>query len=165
MTVSESFPAHSPTSSFDLEPTLRDRSAYASLRLLIVGDPVGLASVLPVIDRHFPGPVHLYDRETIPLLPSFTRGTVVLTGVNGYGAADQNRLFDWLTEYGAAHPFIVATSGTALWPLVERGTFRADLFYRLNVVSIPAQVAACMEALALSAAAGAALVPGRRYPE
>lgn len=126
--------------------------ARARLRLLITGDRAALAGVLPIIDRHCPGPIHLYDATTIPLVPSFSRGTVLLAEVERLAAAEQDRLFDWLTEHGASHPFIVATSRAPLWPLLERGSFRADLFYRLNLVSIPAQPGACLEAISLAAA-------------
>jgi len=136
LTVSEAFPLRVAASAREVESPYRAGGWYASLRLLVTGDPAALARVLPIIDRHCPGPVHLYDAATIPLVPSFSRGTVVLGEVDRLGPADQDRLFDWLTEHSAGHPWIVATSTASLWPLVEGGIFRADLFYRLNLISI-----------------------------
>jgi len=108
-----------------------------------------------VVDRHFPSPVHLYNAHSIGLLPCFARGTLLLSGVDRFGASEQDQLYDWFTEHSGAHRFIVTTSAVPLWPLVERGVFRADLFYRLNLLSIPAQVDACLDAADLAAAAGA----------
>jgi hypothetical protein len=154
LTVSESFPRAAARTS-DVVHASGRIGACASLRLLITGDAAALAGMLPIIDRHCPGPVHLYDAATIPLVPSFSRGTVLLTEVDRLAAAAQDRLFDWLTEHGAGHPFIVAMSRAPLWPLVDREMFRADLFYRLNLVSIPAQPAACMDAISLGITAPA----------
>jgi hypothetical protein len=153
LTVSESFPARATPASCDGEPSPRAVAACAFVRLLITGDANGLAGVLPVIDRSFPPPIHLFDPTTIRLLPSFARGTVLLTGIDRLAAAEQNHLFDWLTEHGARHRWIVSTSAAPLWPLVERGLFRADLFYRLNLLSVAAQLDACLDAIALAAAA------------
>jgi hypothetical protein len=161
LTLSESFLPRSATSSLDGQPALRDGGAHASLRLLITGDAAAMAEVLPIIDRCCPGPIHLYDAASIALVPPFSRGTLLLTDIDRLAAAGQAGLFDWLTENGASHPRIVSTSSTPLWPLVERGLFRVDLFYRLNLVSIAAQPAACMEAIAHVAAAGPGAVAGR----
>ena len=154
LTVSESFPLRAaPSPSVDIEPLYRAGGRYVSLRLLITGDAAALVGVLPIIDRHCPGPIHLYDAATIPLVPSYSRGTVLLSEVDRLSAAEQDRLFHWLTDHGAGHPWIVATSTVPLWPLVEGGTFRADLFYRLNLVSVAAQHGACLDAIALAVAA------------
>jgi hypothetical protein len=161
LTVSEAFPLRAAAGACNVEHPYRGGN-YASLRLLVTGDAAALASVLPILDRHCMRPIHLYDAAMIPLVPSFSRGTVLLSEVDRLGAADQDRLFDWLTEHGAGHPSIVATSKAPLWPLVERGVFRADLFYRLNLVSAAAQPAACIDAIALAAAAGDAIEAVRR---
>jgi len=153
LTVSESFPLRTSPSARVVEPLYRADGRYASLRLLITGDVAALGTVLPIIDRYCPGPIHLYDAATIPLVPPFSRGTVLLNEVDRLAPAEQDCLFDWVTDHGAGHPFIVATSTVPLWPLVERGMFRADLFYRLNLISIAAQPGACLDAIALAAAA------------
>src|SRR3954451_24752881 len=147
------------------EASSRLAGASASIRLLMTGDAACLAAVLPVVDRHFPSPVHLYDVHSIGLLPCFARGTLLLWGIDRCNASEQDQLYDWFTEHGAAHRFIVTTSAVPLWPLVERGVFRADLFHRLNLLSIPAQVA-CLDAVDLAAAAGAMVGedPGRGSP-
>jgi len=153
LTVSESFPLRTASSALVVEQSPRTSGRYASLRLLITGDVAALGSVLPIIDRHCPGPIHLYDAATIALVPPFSLGTVLLNEVDRLAAAEQDCLFGWLTDHGAGHPVIVATSKVPLWPLVERGMFRADLFYRLNLISIAAQPGACLDAIALAAAA------------
>jgi Sigma-54 interaction domain len=135
-TVSESFPPRSATGSIDGQPLRWDRTSRASLRWLITGDDAAIAGILPIIDRCLPGPIHLYDAATIALVPPFSRGTLLLTDVDRLAAVAQDHLFDWLTENGTSHPRIVSTCRTPLWPLVERGIFRADLYYRLNFVSI-----------------------------
>jgi hypothetical protein len=161
LTVSESFPLRAAAGTRKVEHPYRAGSDV-SLRLLVTGDAAALAAVLPIIDSHCLRPIHYYDASSIPLVPPFSRGTVLLSEVDRLGPADQDRLFDWLTEHAAGQPWIVATSKAPLWPLVERGIFRADLFYRLNLVSIAAQPAACIDAIALAEAAGGAVVAVRR---
>jgi hypothetical protein len=139
---------------FDAAASSRFGGSSPSIRLLITGDPGPLAAVLPVVDRHFPSPVHLYDATSIGLLPCFARGTLLLSGIDRFTASDQDRLYDWFNEHGAAHRFIVTMSAVPLWPLVQRGAFRVDLFYRLNLMSIAAQVDSCL-ARDVAAAAGA----------
>jgi hypothetical protein len=136
LTVSEALPLRAAAGAPKVDYPYRAGGWYASLRLLVTGDRAALARVPPIIDRHCPGPIHLYDAATIPLVPSFSRGTVLLSEVDRLSPTDQDRLFDWLTEHSAGHPWIVATSTAPLWPLVECGTFRTDLFYRLNLISI-----------------------------
>jgi hypothetical protein len=154
LTVSESFPAHATPGSCDVEPSPRAVPVGASVRLLITGDENELAGVLPAIDRAFQAPIHLFDATTIRLLPSFARGTVLIAGVHRLAGAEQNHLFDWLTEHGARHPWIVSTSAASLWPRVENGLFRADLFYKLNLMSVAARLDECLEAIALAVSGG-----------
>jgi hypothetical protein len=134
LTVSESFPLRAAAERRAVERPYRAETSSPSLRLLVTGDAAALAAVLPIIDRHCLRPIHFYDASMIPLVPPFSRGTVLLSGVDRLGPADQDRLFDWLTEHGTGHPRIVSTSTAPLWSLVEREMFRADLFYRLNQV-------------------------------
>lgn len=60
-------------------------------------------------------------------------GTVVLHDVEHLGAADQQRLLQWLEE-APQRPQVISTSSRALYPLVCAGRFSESLYYRLNSV-------------------------------
>jgi hypothetical protein len=59
-------------------------------------------------------------------------GTVILHDVERLRPADQRRLLRWLEK--AQRPHIITTSSRALYPLVRKGEFSEDLYYRLNSV-------------------------------
>jgi transcriptional regulator of acetoin/glycerol metabolism len=66
------------------------------------------------------------------VLPAAT-GTLVLRDVGALALVEQDALLRWMDELPRRVQVISATS-TPLFPLVERGIFRAQLYYRLNIV-------------------------------
>lgn len=50
-------------------------------------------------------------------------------------ADEQSRLYEWLTN-NPERVHIVSMATQPLFTLVERGTFRADLYYRLSIFRI-----------------------------
>jgi hypothetical protein len=66
------------------------------------------------------------------VLPTAT-GTLILRDVGALALAEQDALLRWMDELPRRVQVISATSNP-LFPLVERGMFRAQLYYRLNIV-------------------------------
>ena len=70
-------------------------------------------------------------------LPADGRRTVLLGDISKLTRQQQRDLYDWMERGHEATP-IVSVSSVPLWPLVESGAFMADLYYRLNVVTVNA---------------------------
>lgn len=62
-------------------------------------------------------------------------GTLVLPDVDRCDAVQQAQLFDWLHQLDRRTQIISMTE-QSLFSLVERGEFRTDLYYRLNIIRI-----------------------------
>ncbi len=62
-------------------------------------------------------------------------GSLLLFGVTSMPAGEQSRLYEWLTN-NPERVHIVSMATQPLFTLVERGMFRADLYYRLSVFRI-----------------------------
>ena len=82
----------------------------------------------------------------VGLFPTAERGTVFLDDVNDLALHLQPKLLDVL-QRGIVRPLgsdrelpidvrVIAAANRPLEPLVEKGTFRADLFHRLNVINL-----------------------------
>ena len=75
------------------------------------------------------------DPVTEGLLEAAESGTLFIQDIEKIPASAQLQLFrfmDWVTSAGRRVRFMTAT-GTDLFGLVNAGTFREDLYYRLNV--------------------------------
>jgi hypothetical protein len=104
------------------------------VRVLIIGDGSAVAPVLARIQEHCGQP--LYDcRPGRGLALPDGCGTVVLRDVSALHVREQQQVSAWMTECGTDCS-VLATSAEPLFPVVMRGAFSADLFYRLNVVTI-----------------------------
>ena len=75
-------------------------------------------------------PVHSWWRPG-PIAES--AATLLIADVGELSVDEQNMLFDWLS-LAVTPRRVISTSSTAVFPLVERGEFRADLYYHLNGV-------------------------------
>jgi DNA-binding NtrC family response regulator len=64
-----------------------------------------------------------------------TSATLLIHEVSALDTADQHRLQQWL-ERSAAGSSVIAVASEPLFPLVQRGAFLPDLFYRLNLIVI-----------------------------
>jgi hypothetical protein len=68
-------------------------------------------------------------------LPSETVGTLVLQSPAALPAEEQRALLDWAARNLRVQ--IITVTPSPLYPLVQAGTFLDDLYYWLNVVTIP----------------------------
>jgi hypothetical protein len=106
--------------------------------LLLEGTPAAADRVLRALHPHLDQPL-ISRRAASPVsLPRDHRGSLVLHDVTTLDGRQQDRVFDWLTET-QGRVQVVSTALRPLFPLVERGEFRADLYYRLAVVRIVAE--------------------------
>jgi hypothetical protein len=108
---------------------LRDR--YPNV--LIVGPGAAAAAALSEIYPLLRLPItslRIDHRVALPL--TLTHGSLILRNVAALPLAQQERLHDWLART-AGSTQVLATSTTALYPLVERGAFLDVLYYRLNM--------------------------------
>jgi len=64
-------------------------------------------------------------------------GTILLDEVADLTMEAQSRLVRLLDTVPGSLPRVISTSQYSLIELMEKGTFRRDLFYRLNAVSVP----------------------------
>jgi Sigma-54 interaction domain len=69
-------------------------------------------------------------RVVLPLTQ--THGTLILRDVDALTRREQVRLHKWLARTSGSTQ-VIGTSATAVFPLVERGTFLDVLYYRLNM--------------------------------
>ncbi len=68
-------------------------------------------------------------------LPTDSVGTLVLRNPAALSSDAQHALLNWATDHADVQ--IVTVSPGPLYPLVQAGTFLDDLYYWLNVVTIP----------------------------
>jgi hypothetical protein len=103
--------------------------------VLLAGAPSALDAMLASITPHLEEPIRMFNAATGSVLP--TQGTLVLTEIGDLNAAQQLRLLAWMDGAGReGHVQIVSTTSRPIMPLMERAAFRAELYYRLNVVRI-----------------------------
>ena len=100
---------------------------------LMEGEPVAISRVLRAAWPGLQQPVFSCDADRFVLPTESSHGTVILQRVHDLGAADQQRLLDWLGRDGR-RTRLITTSSESLFPRVEDGAFLADLYYRLNAV-------------------------------
>jgi len=64
-------------------------------------------------------------------------GAFVLHQLSGLSAVRQVRLLEWLTAIEEeVHVQVVSTTASPIFPLVERGAFLPDLYFRLNGLTL-----------------------------
>jgi hypothetical protein len=83
-------------------------------------------------------PVHVCRLPGRLALPSHTVGTLLLENVTALALAQQIRLQDWMSH--GSQPQVISVVFAPLYPMVERGEFLEGLFYRLNVVTLEAEL-------------------------
>src|ERR1700730_13767190 len=125
--------AASGTIDLDIDITRR-MLRQGRARALVVGSERATGSVLRSLRADF-GAVVVNMRAGGPLTLPEARATVILHDVSALNAADQDHLSRWLNQSPAGISVIGVTS-EPVFPLVQRGAFLTDLFYRLNLVVI-----------------------------
>jgi len=101
--------------------------------LLLIGSPKTVSPVLQVIEQSAAPPVVSSRPERLALAD---RGiaTLVIHDANRLGRTQQDQLYRWIN----LHPLkqVIATASEPLFPLMVRNAFSAELFFRLNVMSV-----------------------------
>lgn len=118
--------------SIEFDPLDLDLSVSARANVLVVGPPALVAALLAELVPHLPHPVVRRRGDSLGVLQPLQKGTLVLEDVAGLPADRQEALLRWLGEVGPVQ--VVSTDGSPLFPLVEAGRFRDDLYYHLNTV-------------------------------
>jgi Sigma-54 interaction domain len=98
--------------------------------LLLIGPDTAMR---PYLDRLMASPSVRACDSAAPHLPRETVQDLVVRDVERLTRDGQEQLVDWLNGPGF-HTRIVATSGTSLYPMVERGEFSDALYYRINMM-------------------------------
>jgi len=80
-------------------------------------------------------PVIWVTPHSARMLPAGNCGTLVLQDVATLRREDQARLFTWLND---GHRHVISTTMHSLFPLIVEGVFDEALYYRLNVIRVPA---------------------------
>jgi hypothetical protein len=106
------------------------------LNVLVHCPDLPMASVIAEIGELCGRPVWT---SLVPVLqlPEHDGETVVIGDISTMSLLQQVELHEWLDRFGGTSQ-VLSFSSAPLWPLVERGRFLADLFYRLNVVTLTA---------------------------
>jgi hypothetical protein len=128
-------PATAASDTIDLDIDMARRMLrQGQARALLIGSERATGAVLRALHADFRSPVInecAGGRLTLPEKP----GTLLVHDVSALGTADQDRLHRWLTLCLPGIS-VIAVTAEPLFPLVQRGAFRPDLFYRLNVIVI-----------------------------
>jgi Sigma-54 interaction domain len=106
--------------------------ASAPRSLLLEGPEASTDAVLRRLEPYFREPV-IWKRRGAPLeLPAWEIRALILQDVDGLSPDEQTQLIRWID----ANPrtTIVSTTAHRLFPLVARGHFHVNLYYRINVV-------------------------------
>jgi len=103
--------------------------------VLVEAPPAVIEPVLAELRPHLRAPIHEYSPDNGGPVPEPTEGTLILLEVASLAPKQQAKLLRWLSEC-KGRVQVASTSSEPLFPLVERGTFDAALYYRLNIVRI-----------------------------
>ena len=112
--------------------------------LLLVGTRSATDATLRALTPHLQAPLCVWSGEPEVPLPLEDHGTLVLTELGALQAVQQTRLFHWLDRIGRQVQ-VVSMTAQPLSSMVERGEFRADLYYRLNIMRFEVPPAAKSE--------------------
>ena len=104
------------------------------MRVLIAGEADDLRATIARIVGSCPSPLVVTEREDFTEPPPDS-GTIIISNVAALSSVAQRRCYDWLTNAGR-DKVVLSISPIPLFPLVEKGQFMAELFYRLNVLTL-----------------------------
>jgi transcriptional regulator of acetoin/glycerol metabolism len=102
--------------------------------VLLTGPEESTAAAVNALMPCLLAPVVTWQTESpLALPPAIPVGTLLLRNIAWLTLTEQECLLEWIQRSSGATQ-VVATSSVVLFPLVERGTFSAQLYYRLNVI-------------------------------
>jgi hypothetical protein len=111
--------------------------SYGRRNFLLAGQPSAVDAMLASMLSHFLEPIRLFAPDTDCALPLPAEGTLILMEIAHLKGSQQSQLVAWLDAFNrSAAVQIVSTTSRQMMPLVESGEFRAELYYRLNVIRI-----------------------------
>ena len=106
-------------------------SAYSNV--LIEGSDATIESVIAALRAQLRAPVRDW-RLGMGTAESMA-GTILVRGVDRLDVETQRSLLDFLSSKGVSGALqVVSTSGQPVFPLINRGLFLEELYYRLNTV-------------------------------
>jgi len=111
--------------------------SYGRRNFLLAGQPSAVDAMLASMLPHLLDPIRLFapDTDRALLLPD--EGTLILMEIAQLQGSQQSELVAWMDERNRSGDVqVVSTTSRQMMPLVESGEFRAELYYRLNVVRI-----------------------------
>ena len=111
--------------------------SYGRRNFLLAGQPSAVDAMLASMLPHFLEPIRLFapDTDRALLLPD--EGTLMLMEISHLTGSQQVELVAWLDAFKRSDAVqIVSTTSRQMVPLVDSGEFRAELYYRLNVIRI-----------------------------
>jgi hypothetical protein len=103
--------------------------------VLVEALPAVAGRFLAALRPELRGPIHEYIPNIGTPVPEPTEGTLILFEVASLAPGQQAKLLQWLNDRQGSVQ-VASTCSEPLFPLVERGTFDAALYYRLNIVRI-----------------------------
>jgi hypothetical protein len=130
------------TIGFDLNMTRR-MLREGQARALVIGPCRATDAIVRALRADSSSPVLDVrgDRLILPENP----GTLFIHDASTLGAADQVRLLEWLDQ-SPPGTSVIAITAEPLFPVVQRGRFLPDLFYRLNLIVIDVSEGSELEA-------------------
>jgi hypothetical protein len=105
--------------------------------VLVIGDPDTCDAVVSALVLQSPKPVCEWRGET-PLPAHADAPCVLIRDVATLSRDQQEAFWFWLSAADVHHPQFISTSSIPVFPLVERGAFMEDLYYRLNTLVLAA---------------------------
>ena len=112
--------------------------------LLLVGTRSAVDATLHALTPHLQAPLCVWSGDPEVPLPLEDHGTLVLHELAALPSVQQTRLFHWLDRI-RRRVQVVSMTAQPLFSLVERGEFRVDLYYRLNIMRFEVPPAANSE--------------------
>ena len=117
----------------DFDPPDWELVVAGRQNVLLQGAEPALDAAVTLLRQQLGGPFQHWLAGSGSPLPPRLPGVLFLSQVDACSEAEQQLLLEWLQETDCRVQ-VVSTTTRRLSELVERGEFRADLYYRLNIV-------------------------------
>jgi Sigma-54 interaction domain len=127
-------PSFRTVPSSDWRELLRTR-----VNVLVTGPAIALTAFREMALQELREPVK-FCRASLPCFEEQV-ATLILDEIDALGEADQRRLLRWIAERENAGTQIISLTSAPLYSAVVAGRFGADLYYRLNIVTLEIQAA------------------------
>jgi hypothetical protein len=124
-----------PSRAYALTSSLTGELLAHTLRpnVLVIGPVARCEATVSAIAAALPAPVRYWTPD-LPLPSPGDTTTIVIRDIATLSLSFQQAWLARMNAPHAQHTQIIATSSIAVFPLVVRGVFLEDLYYRLNTV-------------------------------